>query len=65
MAADGTRRITWHGKDFAATAEIVKLGEIETSVQIPAVDDPWLRKFMPPWSRGSGSKARAALWRRT
>jgi hypothetical protein len=46
MAADGTPRITWHGKDFAATTETLKLREIETSVQVPALDDPWLRRFI-------------------
>ncbi len=46
MATDGTPRITWHGRDFAATIEIIKFGEIETSVEVPAVDDPWLRRFI-------------------
>ena len=46
MATDGTPRITWHGRDFAATIEIVKLGEIETSVEVPDLPDPWLRRFI-------------------
>ena len=45
MAADGTPRITWHGRDFAAITEIVKLGEIEIAIQVPDLPDPWLRRF--------------------
>ena len=46
MAADGASRITWHGKDLAVTSEIVKLGEIEIAVQVPALPDPWARQFI-------------------
>jgi hypothetical protein len=46
VSENSTPRITWHGNDFAVTTEIVKLGQIETSVQVPAVDDPWLRRFI-------------------
>ena len=46
MADDGIPRITWHGKDFAVITEIVKLGQIETSVQVPALDDRWLCRFI-------------------
>jgi hypothetical protein len=45
VAADGTPRITWHGKDFAATTEIVKLGDVEIAVQVPDLSEPWLRRF--------------------
>jgi hypothetical protein len=45
VAADGTPRITWKGKDFATTTEIVRLGEIEIAVQVPDLSDPWLRRF--------------------
>jgi hypothetical protein len=46
MAPDDAPRIAWHGAEFAATTQIVKFGGIETSVQVPAVDDPWLRRFI-------------------
>ena len=46
MAADGTPHIMWHGKDFAVITEIVKLGQTESSVQVPALDDPSLRWFI-------------------
>jgi len=36
----------WHGKDFAVITEIVKLGQTESSVQVPALDDPSLRWFI-------------------
>jgi hypothetical protein len=45
VAADGTPRITWHGKDFAAITEIVRLGDVEIAVQVPDLSDPWLRRF--------------------
>jgi hypothetical protein len=45
VAADGSPRIPWHGKDFAAITEIVKLGEIEIAVQVPDLPDPWVRRF--------------------
>ena len=45
MAADTTSRIMWNGKDFAATTEIVKLGDVEIAVQVPNLSDPWLRRF--------------------
>jgi hypothetical protein len=45
VATHGTPRITWHGKDFAATTEIVKLGDVEIAVQVPDLSDPWLRRF--------------------
>jgi hypothetical protein len=46
VAADGTPRITWHGKDFAATTEIVKLGDVEIAVHVPDLADPWVRRFI-------------------
>jgi hypothetical protein len=46
VAADGTPRITWHGKVFAATTEIVKLGEIDIAVRVPDLPDPWSRRFI-------------------
>jgi DNA N-6-adenine-methyltransferase (Dam) len=46
VSADSTPQITWNGQDFAVAIEIVKLGEMKTSVQVPAVDDPWLRRFI-------------------
>jgi hypothetical protein len=35
----------WNGKDFAATTEIVKLGDVEIAVQVPNLSDPWLCRF--------------------
>jgi hypothetical protein len=58
VAADGTPRITWHGKDFAATSEIVKLGDVEIAVQVPDLSDPWLRRFhaaLVAWERIEGA----------
>jgi hypothetical protein len=46
VAADGTPRITWHGKDFAATTEIVKLGDVEITARVPDLPDPWARQFI-------------------
>jgi DNA N-6-adenine-methyltransferase (Dam) len=46
VASNGTPRITWNGKVFAARTEIVRLGDVETSVEVPAVDDLWLRRFI-------------------
>ena len=46
MAADGKPRITWHGKDFAATTEIVRLGDVEIAVRVPDLPDPWSRRFI-------------------
>jgi hypothetical protein len=46
MTADGAPRITWHGKDFAAATEMVKLGNVEISVRVPDLPDPWLRRFI-------------------
>jgi hypothetical protein len=46
VAADGKPRITWYGKDFAATSEIVKLGEIELAVQVPDLPDAGLRRII-------------------
>jgi hypothetical protein len=46
VAADGKPRITWHGKDFAATTEIVRLGDVEIAVRVPDLPDPWSRRFI-------------------
>jgi hypothetical protein len=46
VLADGTPRITSHGKAFAVAVEIVKLGDIETSVEVPELPDPWARRFI-------------------
>jgi hypothetical protein len=46
MSEDGTPRITWHGKDFAVTIEIVKLGEIDIAVQVPDLPDVGLRRII-------------------
>ena len=46
MATDVTPRITWHGKVFAAMTEIVKLGEVETSVEVPDLPDAGLRRII-------------------
>jgi hypothetical protein len=36
----------WHGKDFAAITEIVKLGDVEIAVHVPDLPDPWVRRFI-------------------
>jgi len=38
--------IMWHGQVLPAAVEIVNLGEVETSVEVPAFADPWLRRFI-------------------
>jgi hypothetical protein len=38
-----TPRINWHGQDLAAVTEHIKLGEVETFVEVPAFDEPELR----------------------
>jgi hypothetical protein len=46
VSADGTSRITWHGKDFAANSEIVKLGDVEIIARVPDLPDAGLRQMI-------------------
>jgi hypothetical protein len=38
-------RINWHGQDLPVIKEVVKLGEVETSVEIPELAEPELRQI--------------------
>jgi hypothetical protein len=37
-------RVTWHGKTLPMTGEIVRLGVVETVVEVPFVPNPSLKR---------------------
>jgi hypothetical protein len=41
-----TQHIRWHGQDFVATTETIKIGAIETCVEVPNLPDAGLRHII-------------------
>ena len=39
-------RVNWHGQDFPVVREIVRIGGVGTTVEIPGLDDPELRQIV-------------------
>ena len=39
-------RVNWHGQDFPVVREVVRIGGVETTVEIPGLDDPDARRII-------------------